>query len=266
MKKILLIILIIFSSCNTRLKFLDKYSGFKGEPKKVESMYFKIDYRDSLLSEKLAFKLITFYDEKGRKIKNLEYKSDGTPSSRGQYYNYDKYGNRIRTIFYNIDSTLNVENLYKFNDYGKETERIYIYRNKKSITKSIYDIKKRTKQIDGQNSIIKYDKKWKEIEYVNYDSIGKQESRTEFGYDQNGKLNSYKYYNSNNKLYKFSKLTFNKYNAPLISISYLVKDKDTIHDKTTSFKYEYDKNNNIIKEYLYTNEKLVWITRYIYEY
>jgi len=274
MKKTLFILFVIFFSCNTSLKYLDKFDGYKGKPKKVESTTYKIEYKDSIANEKMAFKHIEFYDSSGRKTKTLTYKSDGSPSSGGWSYEYDKLGNQTKNILYNRDSTVNVENLYKYNKYGQQTEKVYISDNRKSVTKSIYDRKNRTEQIIGKNSngsftenaIQKYDEKWHKIELISYDSIGKQKTRIEFEYDKSENLNSYKWYNSSNELYNFSKTAFNKNNDPIISIGYNVKNKDTIINKTTKFEYQYDEKNNIIEEKMFSSEKLVWITRYNYEY
>jgi len=84
-----LIILFIFSSCSN-LKYLDAYDGFKNEPIEVEFITYRITYTDSLSKEERRFKVISSYDTKGRKVKSKDFKSDGSPSSGGTKYTYDK--------------------------------------------------------------------------------------------------------------------------------------------------------------------------------
>ncbi|WP_304141336.1 hypothetical protein [Mesoflavibacter zeaxanthinifaciens] len=274
MRKAIFIIFLICISCNSNLKYLNQFDGFNGKPKKIESTTYKIEYKDSVATEKMAYKNIEFYDSKGRKIKTLMYKSDGSPSTGGIYYSYDKFGNEIKSIMYKRDSTINSENLSKYDKYGNKIEGIYISGNRKSSTKRIYDRKNKTVKIIGkkgdgsfkENAIQKYDDKWNKIELISYDSIGNQKTRIEFGYDKNYNLNSYKWYNSKNELYNFSKTTFNENNDPIIALGYRVKNKDTILNKTTKFEYKYDEKKNVIEQKLFSNDKLVWTTKYNYEY
>ncbi|WP_299000574.1 hypothetical protein [uncultured Tenacibaculum sp.] len=274
MKKTIVFLFIIFVSCNTSLKYLNQFDGYNGKPKKIESTTYKVEYKDSIATEKMAFKNIEFYDNKGRKIKTLMYKSDGSLSTGGIFYSYDKFGNQIRSIMYNRDSTINSENINKYDKYGKKVERIYKSGNRGSSTKRIYDRENKTVQIIGKNSdgsfkenaIQKFDDKWNEIELISYDSIGNQKTRIEFGYDKNYNLNSYKWYNSKNELYNFSKTTFNENNDPVIARGYRVKNKDTTLNKTTKFEYKYDGKGNIIEQKLFSNDKFVWMTKYNYEY
>lgn len=261
-------------SCNTSLKYLNQFDGYNGKPKRVESTTYKVEYKDSVGTEKMAFKNIEFYDNKGRKIKTLMYKSDGSPSTGGIYYSYDKFGNDIKSIMYNRDSTINSESLSKYDDYGNKIEGIYKSGNRETKTINIFDRENRTEQIIGkngdgsfkENALQKYDEKWNKIELISYDSIGNQKTRIEFEYDKNNNLDSYKWYNAKNELYNFSKTTFNKQNDPIIALGYRVNDKDTILNKTTKFEYKYDEKKNIVEQKLFSNDKLVWTTKYNYEY
>ncbi|MGJ8551284.1 hypothetical protein [Winogradskyella wichelsiae] len=274
MKKAIVILFIIFVSCNTSLKYLNQFDGFNGKPKRIESTTYKVEYKDSVAIEKMAFKNIEFYDYKGRKIKTLMYKSDGSPSTGGIYYSYDKFGNEIKSIMYNRDSTINSENLSKYDGYGNKIEGIYISGNRKSTTINIIDRENRTEQIIGkngdgsfkENAIQKYDDKWNKIELISYDSIGNQTTRIEFEYDKNYNLNSYKWYNAKNELYNFNKTTFNNQNDPIIDFAYRVKDKDSILKKTTKFEYKYDEKKNVVEQKLFSDDKFLWTTKYNYEY
>lgn len=261
-------------SCNTSLKYLNPFDGYNGKPKRIESTTYKVEYKDSGPTEKMAFKNIELYDNKGRKIKTLMYKSDGSPSTGGIYYSYDKFGNEIKSIMYNRDSTINSESLSKYDDYGNKIEEIYKSGNRESKTINIFDRDNRTEQIIGkngdgsfqENALQKYDEKWNKIELISYDSIGNQQTRIEFEYDKNYNLNCYKWYNAKNELYNFSKTTFNKQNDPIIALGYRVNDNDTILNKTTKFEYKYDGKKNVEEQKLFSNDKLVWFTKYNYEY
>jgi len=274
MRKIIFFITIFIFSCKSSLKYLNEYDGLNGKPTKVELITYMIEYNDSLPIETMAYKKIEFYDSEGRKIKTLMYKSDGTPSTGGIYYDYDKYGNLEKSIMYNKDSTINTEHRYRYDEKGRKIENVFISRDRKSITRYIFNDKNRTERIIGkyedgsfiENAIQKFNDNWKKIELVSYDSLGKQETRIVFEYDQNRNLNGYKWFNDNNKLYKFSRTTFNKFKDPIISHSYKVERQDTTLNNTTKFKYLYDKKNNIIEEKLFSSEKLMFRTKNIYEY
>ena len=274
MKKATFIIFIFFISCNSSLKYLNQFDGLNGKPKKTDWTSYKVEYKDNVQTEKMAYKYIEFYDSKGRKIKTLMYKSDGSPATGGIYYSYDKYGNKIKSIMYNRDSTINSERLFKYDNYGNEIEEISIRRNKKNKTTNVFDRKNKTERVIRKNgdgsfkssAIYQYDDKWNKIELISYDSIGNQKTRIEFEYDKNYNITSDKWYNRKNELYNFSKVTFNKHNDPIIAFDYRVKNKDTILNKTTKYEYKYDKNKNVVEKKLFNIDKLVWITKYNYEY
>ncbi len=273
-KNIILIICFIFIGCKAGLKHLNQFDGFNGNPKKVEMTGYKIEYKDSIPTENMGFKDINFYDSIGRKTKTLMYKSDGSLSTGGVYYNYDKYGNLIESIMYKEDGTINIKNLYKYDKFGFEIERLYIRDTSKTVTKKVYDRKNKTVQIIGknpdgsfkENAIQKHDEKWNKTEFTSFDSLGNQKTRIEFIYDHNMNLNSSKWYNENNELYDFSKTTFNRHDDPVKSIGYRVKGKDTILNKTAEFEYEYDSKQNLLEKKIFTDGKWDWTIKYEYEY
>lgn len=275
MKKTIFIIFIILVGCNSNLKYLNNYDGYKGKPKKVEETSYKIEFKDSLFRENYTGKIIVFYDLKGRKIKTMLYKSDDTPSVGGIYYSYDQYGNEIETVMYNIDSTINSKNKYKYNKYGQQIENIHISgSNIKSITKSDFDRRNRTEEIIGiqgdggfkEFAVQKYDEKWNVTELISYDSIGRQETRIELEYDENDNKNSSKWYNAKDELYNIYKTTFDKQNHPIISFSYRVKGNDTILEQVERIEYKYYENNNIKERKFIYNDKPAYILRYKYYY
>lgn len=268
------IIFIILFGCNSNLKYLNKFDGYKGEPKKIEETSYKIEYKGSTLNEIYNGKDIIFYDSKGKKIKVMSYKSDNTLSVWFQY-GYDQQGNEIESIMYNLDNTINSKNKYKYNKYGQQTENIFMRGNSiKSITKSKFDRLNRKEEIIGKHgdgsfkeyAVQKYNDKWKVIELIGYDSIGRQEVRIELGYDENGNENSSKWYNAKDELYDFYKTTFDKQNHPTVSFSYRVKEKDTILKETAKIEYKYYENSNIKERKFIYNDKPAYILRYKYYY
>lgn len=274
MKKIqFLIIIIILGGCSN-LKYLDEFDGFKNKPKEVESTKFRIKYVDSLPKEEMAFKYIYFYDSKGRKFKSRSFKSDGSPSSGGWSYSYDKYGNETQITIYNIDSTINVQNNYKYNKFGQQIEREYISSGEKSITKYFYDQKNRIQKIiikneDGsfrENAVQRYDKQWRKIELTSYDAQGKQKSRIEFFYDERGNENQSKWYNSENKLYEYYNSTFNFKNDRIRIEKYRIENGESKLVSDTITQYKYDEKENCIEERLIYNGKISWITKNKYKY
>lgn len=275
MKKTILIIFIILTSCNSNLKYLNKYGGYKEKPKKVEETSYEIVNKENIVSERYTGKITVFYDFKGRKIKTMLYKSDDTPSVGGIYYSYDQHGNEIEDIMYNIDSTINSKNNYKYNNHGQQIESIHIsFGNIESISKSNFDRHRRIEEIiskygDGsfrEYVIKKYNKNWNSTELISYDSIGNQEGRFEFEYDKNGNKNSSKWYNAKGDLYNFTKTTFNIQNDPVSDFSYAIKGRDTVLEQITRFEYKYYKNNNIKERKLILNDEHIYILRYKYEY
>ena len=275
MKKVNFIIFIFFIiSCNSSLEYLNQFDGYNGKPKKIESTTYKVEYKDSVATEKMAYKNIEFYDSKGRKIKTLRYKSDGSPSTGGTHYNYDKFGNLIKYIMYNRDSTINIENHYKYDNYGNEIERVSISGNRKITTKRIYDRKNNTVKIIGKNSdgsfkhnaIQRYDKQWRKIELISYDTHNKQKSRIKFFYDKKGNEIQSKWYNSENKLHTYYISTYNFNNDRIRIEEYHIRNGEYKLVNDTKIEYKYDEKGNCIEKLLIFNGKASWITKNEYKY
>jgi len=272
MKKIqFLIIILILGSCSN-LKYLNAFDGFKNKPYKVESTTYRVIDVDSLAKEEMAFKSIYFYDSKGRKFKSTGFKSDGSPSSGGWNYSYDKYGNETQITLYNKDSSINVQNNFKYNKFGQQIEREYISDGKKSITKNIYDRKNRIQKIIGEKNdgsfsekaIQRYDKQWRKIELISYETQSKQKSRIEFFYDEKGNENQSKWYNSENNLYEYYNSTYNFNNDRIRIEKYRIRNGKSKLISDTKTEYKYDEKGNCIEERLIFNGKASWITKYKY--
>ncbi|WP_417873158.1 hypothetical protein [Xanthomarina gelatinilytica] len=270
MKKLLIIFyLIAYTSC-TSLNF----DGLYGHPKKVESIDYEVIYKDTIEIITKDNKSVTLYDYNLRSKKSFSFSPPNySPLPLNYSYFYDKKGNIIKTIISKGDSIIR-ETTYKYNKYGLRTENTTIKNGIKSTFKVNIDLKNRIKIIDNKNSDgsfkyyarVKYDKKWNKIESISYDSLGKQKVRIKNGYDKNGNVNSSKWYNDKNMLYYHSKTVFNKNNDPILASSIRIKNSDTIKGKVTSFKYKYDKKNNIIERRVFHDDVLVLIIETKYEY
>jgi len=268
-KKILLILIPIFFGCSN-LKYLDAFDGLNGSPKEIESTTYKIEYNDNLIIEKATSKSINFYDSKGKSIKRLNFEPDGSPSWGSVYYFYDMFGNVIKKKIFNADGSEHSQIKYKYNEYGQEIERIYSW----GLTKTIYDRKNRLAEINTKNNNDslkyferqKFDKKWNEIELIEFDNIGKQKSRIEFDYDTKGNQIKSSWYNSDDILHVIYISTFNnKNNRTSIKKYRIVSSKPKLIEDT-KIEYKYDKKGNLIEDKYILNEKTSWINRYKIKY
>ena len=267
------VLFIILSGCSTGFKYLNAYDNYNGQPYKVEMTTYRIEYNDSVLSQRLAYKLIDFFDSEGRKIKTLFLPPDGTPSSGGMFYEYDEHGNRTKIVQYNKDGTVDVESNLRYNRFGKLIEKKTITGDIKAVTKHFYNTKKRTERILGksngsfrENSIRKYNPEWQEIELISYDKEGELDTRIEFGYDEQGNKNLYKWYSSDNELVKISRTRFNEHKDPVVSRGYRIAGGDTVSIETSTYQYQYGDKGNILEQKLFSDGTLTWITRYAYEF
>lgn len=274
MKKTLIIILIIFFSCNTGLKFLNKFDGLNGSPKRVDYRSYEVKYKDNIPIEEFKFQISEFYDSKGRKIKSIMYNSQGEISHGGFHYKYDNDGNLISTVRLNKDGTIASQSISKYDKGGNKIEDYSVEKNSRIGAKKNYTRKNQTEHISmtnkkgeiTNNSIIKYDEKGNEIELISYDSHGKQKVRIEYDYDKRNNLCCRKHYNAANKLFKYSNTKFNKHNDPIESISYFISNKDTTQNQLLNWKYTYDSKKNVLESKLFRNNNLVLITRHEYNY
>ncbi|HAT80141.1 MAG TPA: hypothetical protein DCS17_01645, partial [Flavobacterium sp.] len=153
---------------------------------------------------------------------------------------------------------------------GQEIERIYSW----GLTKTIYDRKNRLAEINTKNNNDslkyferqKFDKKWNEIELIEFDNIGKQKSRIEFDYDTKGNQIKSSWYNSDDILHVIYISTFNnKNNRTSIKKYRIVSSKPKLIEDT-KIEYKYDKKGNLIEDKYILNEKTSWINRYKIKY
>ena len=275
MKKITLILLLVFISWTSSLKKLNPFDGYNGNPKQVEEISYKINYFGNTTPiEKSVFKDVNFFDAKGRKTKTVKYQPNGTTITDSIHYSYDTSGNKIKEINYNKEGEVKFEYLYKYDSYNKEIEKVYGIGNKKTITKKTYDRKNKKVDITGTKNngsfkvhdIKTFNDNWDVIEHIKYDSIGHQKIRTEFGYDKNNNLNSTKLYDTNNTLFDVLKTTYNGQNEMISTIGYNIKDNDTINKAPTRVEYKYDDKKNAVEKKLFSEGKCIWMVKYNYQY
>jgi hypothetical protein len=261
------------SSCTT-LRFLEAFNGYNGKPKFVESKTYTVSGSGDSVIDNLAYKNIFHFDRKGRTVKHLSYKADGTLSNGGWNYIYDKMGNIVQNTLYNIDSTVMVRNNFSYNKYGQQILRKYVSGIRNTITKTEYDRMRRIGVKEGymddtvfhEKTILSYDNKWREIELKTFNKSGQDGTRIEKVYDQNGNMILSRWYDSTNRLYEFYKTNFdNKKNTTKIE-HYMVKGADTTLFSTTEKEYGYDEKGNIIFERLSSNKRTRWITRNQFHY
>jgi hypothetical protein len=275
MKGLILVIACIFFSIScTQLKYLERFNGYKGKPKIVESTTYRDLGKGDSAGEKASYRNVIYFDRKGRIVKDLVYKQHGSLSNAGWNYVYDKWGNMLQNTLYNLDSSINVRNNYSYNEFGQQIRREYILGKTNSITKTEYDRKRRTAVIEGytndtvfhEKTIITYDDKWRQIELKIFKENGELERRIEKAYDQNGNMILSKWYDFANRLYEFYKIDFDNRNNRTGIENYRVKLNDTTLVNTSRIKYEYDEKGNIIYEGSISNGRATSVKRTRFHY
>jgi hypothetical protein len=270
---LVIIAILLLSSCSN-LKYLEAFDGYRGQPKKVEFESYRVVVENDRQIEKLGYSIVTYYDEVGRKVRTEDYKSDGSPSTGGTVYSYDKKGNLTKITMYKLDGAINIQNSFKYNKHGQRTERLYTTKTDTIKTVFIFDRKNRIEEIKGwyrdgsfkEYAIQKYDRDWREKELISYDSLGHQTSRIVFEHNKNGNQSSSKWYNSNDELYNIYEKSYNSKNDPVRSKKYHLKDGDTIKIRIEKSEYDYDTYGNIKEHRLYTEGDLTLVRRYNFTY
>ena len=109
------------------------------------------------------------YNEKGNKIEENYYNSNGRLYSKTTY-KYDEKGNNIEDNFYDSDDgSLIYKNTYKYDEKGNKIEEYHYDEDGKFNYKYTY----------------KYDEKGNNIEKNNYDSNSRLDSKYTYEYDKN---------------------------------------------------------------------------------
>ncbi len=276
MKKVFIILLVVFCSCQSKLKYLNKYDGYKGQPEKVEVLSYDISLKDSTIPTNFSGKYELIYDTEGRRIKQLNYKPDGTQKHGGWYYDYDRYGNRIMVKLLFKEGQINVLNNYEFNKKGFQIKGTYYTTNgKEGASKSIFDNKTKTEKIFRkkkdedykQDGLKIYNDQWQLLESISLDNSGKRRSGYKFSYDDNGNQETVEIYRPYDKLIGIIKTKFNKQCQPLVKTRYEVDENNTITEKSrTTYQYKYDEMGNVIEERFTINGILEIVNIFNYQY
>jgi len=274
MRIITFLLFLIFVNCSS-LKYLKSFGELHNKPKKiVEAKTYKINYNKNGITEEFAHSSIDYYDAKGRKFKNIRFKSDGTRLDADRLYYYDQYGNLIREILYKQDGSIRFEIENQYNKFGqlivsdftsgenKMTKEYFIDRTKKS---SKFVIKNQDNTL-LETVLFKYDNNWREIEALSLNDKNEQTSRIEFFYDEKGNNIQTKWYNSENNLNNIYNTTFNIENDRTKVERFHITDGKPKFVNAEKFEYQYDDKGNCVVQKLISNGKVSWITRYKYTY
>src|SRR5690554_563856 len=269
-----LMLIFVLGSCSS-LKYLDAFDGHKNKPSKVEVTTYKVSNSKGEIEEKMAFKIVHYYDAEGRKVTSTDFKSDGTPSSGGRVYFYDKYGNLTQMIVYMRSGSVYLETNYRYNKHGQKVEWERIRKGKKTVYKSTFDrknrlVKRDCKDLEGRTEdriILRFDEEWREIELTTFDNNCDQKRRIESFYNDKGKLVLSKWYNSKDELYEFYENIYSPDNCcDKLSKSYLVKNGEPILKAITEENYIYDEHGNWIEKRLILDGENTWVTKRKFEY
>ena len=263
---LLLILAILFvSSCKSKLKYLEKFRGFKSEPKIVESATYKIKNEDTASSKlELSYKDVYSYDYEGRLLSRNTFKSNGDPSvSWG--YEYDKFGNQTVLKMIGKDSAIRMIAAMTYNKVGQviETKRrtdmlIHKYDKKGN------NVELKGNYLDGrfkEFSKFFYDEKGRNIKITSFKEDGEVSVIITKKYDNNGNEIEFQWFNSEHKLDFFTKNKYDNQNNLIEKVQYKVKSGDTVISCITKKVYEYDLKGNYTKQTTYINGKPKWLVK-----
>ena len=208
MKKIILVILSVL--CLASYGQLEKKSekkndlteeNLKGKVKSIKENTYEavekfgqIEKGDALYDDD-AFPF-TIYNEKGNKIEENHYYSDGSLLDK-YTYKYDENGNKIEVNNYYSDGRLILKITYKYDENGNNIEECYHYEDGILSEKHTYKYDENGNIIErndynfssslDKKYTYKYDEKGNIIEINNYNSDGRLDSKYtyKYKYDKN---------------------------------------------------------------------------------
>jgi hypothetical protein len=272
-QNIIILITLIFSILSCKINMhLNKFEGYKGEPKLVVTSDYSVLQKNDTLVEELNSTDSTFFDKQGRAIQHFITNKLGK-----KIYielKYDRMGNKVQYKSYQNDGSLNVQNNYKFNDRGQEIEREYISGGLSSITYTTYNDKNRVATVKRVNkdgiiddrSILIYNKKWQMTEVKSLDKDSVLKSRILIKYDSFGNKNLFYWYDAKGNLNSISKNYYNISNDRVKLENFIIKNADTTLRDESYFDYEYDDKGNKMYESFSNSKRKVYVTRYSYSY
>ncbi|MCK4799287.1 hypothetical protein KAK05_03290 [Candidatus Parcubacteria bacterium] len=218
----------------------------KGKIKKIERTTHEFSFREKKM--KFMGNEIIQYNRNGMKIEQIR-------NNRITKYFYDGNNNLIKENFdnfykiykYNNKNLVIEESMVEKATNKIDDKRIYIY--DKSENLAIYEVYKSNKLF--KKWIFKYDKNGKELEHTIYNADGSYDNKYMFKYNKEGKVIEIIEHNfQENEYYTYHK------NGNIASY----KNYDELK------KYEYDNQNNIIKEISETSYRTIFYNyKYIFD-
>lgn len=212
------------------------------------------------------------YDSSRNNIESLIY--DGKDSLiRHLQSLYDKDNNQIRSLILKSKESPNplLKIEYKYDSNGNEIETIRYYKDKTQT-----------------HWYTKYDTVGNEIEWIVNDKYGNQERRYITIYDENSNPIEEKLFDSNNEIDSYFISKYNAFGNEIESREYFkdstFKRKTYLYDQrgneielkkfdtkgnlrsTSKTEYQYDINENLIKESLYKNDRLETVRSFEIKY
>ena len=239
MKKVLTIVLamLCLASCEkstqkndlAELKLKGKIKSIREIPYEAVEKFGEVVKGDALdgFGENLQ---ITF-NEKGNKLEENFFNSDGSLNSK-YTYKYDDKGNKIELNSFNSDGRLSSKLTYKYDDKGNIIELNSFNPDGKLDFKLTY----------------KYDDKGNQIESNYFNSDGSLNSKYTYKYDDKGNQIESNYFNSDGMLYY--KNTY-KYDDKGNKIEKNLLNSDINLDDKYTYKYTYDQQGNWIQQIAY---------------
>ena len=195
--------------------------NLKGKVKSIkETTYKAVDKFGQIEKGDVLNNYFNIYNEKGNKIEDNFYDSDGNLSSKDTY-EYDEKGNKIEKNVYDSNGRFHSKYTYKYDEKGNMIEDNVYDSNGRLYFKKTY----------------KYDEKGNKIEENWYNSDGRLHSKYTYKYDEKGNNIEENYYNSNGRLYEKHtyKYEYDKNNNWTQRIEY----KNTIPHRITEKIIEY---------------------------
>lgn len=186
---------------------------------------------------------VSSYNERGNKLEETSYNSDGTLYEK-YIYKYDKKGNKIEFNWYNSNGSLSNRKTYKHDDIGNLIEEIHYFSDGNLDEKNTY----------------KYDNQRNRIE-ENWVNSGGNKSKNTYKYDANRNIIE----SILDDGYNYEKHTY-RYDKK----DYLIEDKSLYEKGSLPNKhaYKYDDKGNRIEEIFYTENGAVYSKKtwkYVYD-
>ena len=214
----------------------------KGKVKRIEET---VQNFDTVNSDKPSIKQTTkIYNENGYLIAEENNKRDSILYQRNNYF-YNDSNQLIAWERYNSDSSLDLHYIfYNFNKHGQQTEALQVL-GKDSYTTKWKNI---------------YDKKGNLIEYLEYNSDNSIRINKTYKFNRKGQVISWRNYNKESQLSFRGKKRYD-FRGNLKKSKWFDSGKHVYG----SVSYKFNKNGNLIKNFVRYKGKLRYTFRYVYD-